>query len=236
MDDSKVDYCDNQLSLMKTTEMLRLRIRQSGASSDVHRTAQSYMAGRVTRLQEGGFAALEKLCYENVVALLEGRTIDRESLIDLLTAKDVKSAEDRGDFVSAMKVLRDWQQQEPAALRRQTACLRTIWRRLYLVDDWSVLSDPTETEAAKQDWLGRTCLLQVLSWMRGELSSEFIVSHTAANILPSEEDSRRRYAIIDPANQNGLSRDLEEEAAVLSQREGLSEGIIETLTAKAADA
>jgi hypothetical protein len=41
--------------------MLRLRIRQSGASSDVHRTAQSYMAGRVTRLQEGGFAALEKV-------------------------------------------------------------------------------------------------------------------------------------------------------------------------------
>jgi hypothetical protein len=33
-------------------------------------------------------------------------------LIDLLTVKDVKSAEDRGDFVSAMKVLRDWQQQE----------------------------------------------------------------------------------------------------------------------------
>lgn len=55
---------------------------------------------------------LFQLCYENVVALLEGRTIDRESLIDLLTVKDVKSAEDRGDFVSAMKVLRDWQQQE----------------------------------------------------------------------------------------------------------------------------
>ena len=28
--------------------------------------------------------------------------------------------------------------------------------------------DPTETEAAKQSWLGRTRLLQVLALMRGE--------------------------------------------------------------------
>jgi len=87
--------------------------------------------------------------------MLEGRIIDRESLIDLLTVKDVKSAEDVGDFVSALKVLRDWQQEEvssgawnetarwilmktieqPSAVRRQSTCLRTIWRRLYLVDE-----------------------------------------------------------------------------------------------------
>jgi len=42
---------------------------------------------------------------------LQGQCIDPESLIELLTMKDIKDGQDVGDFITAMKVLRDWQQQ-----------------------------------------------------------------------------------------------------------------------------
>ena len=52
-----------------------------------------------------------QLCRSNVIQLLQGQCIDPESLIELLTMKDVKDGQDVGDFITAMKVLRDWQQQ-----------------------------------------------------------------------------------------------------------------------------
>lgn len=58
------------------------------------------------------FSSPCQLYHDNVMALLEGRLIDRGSLIDLLTLKDVKSTDDVGDFISAMKIVRDWQQEE----------------------------------------------------------------------------------------------------------------------------
>lgn len=53
--------CDKQLSLLKTTELLRSRIRQSGASNDAQRIAHSFLAGYATRLAQNGFAGIEKV-------------------------------------------------------------------------------------------------------------------------------------------------------------------------------
>lgn len=69
------------------------------------------------------------------MAILDGRSIHRESLIDLLTAKDVKTAEDVGDFVSAMKVLRDWQQQEVShILLDKRVCRAVLITVSHLID------------------------------------------------------------------------------------------------------
>jgi hypothetical protein len=128
-------YCaadlDKRLVMLKTADLVRNRIRKSGVSSNIERTAQSFMAGRMTRLTEARLETLSEvcnylsclrkrsstklrvpqLCRSNIIHLLRGQSIDPESLIELLTTKDVKDEQDVGDFITAMKVLRDWQQQ-----------------------------------------------------------------------------------------------------------------------------
>ena len=65
------------------------------------------------------------------------------------------------------------------------------------------------------------------------VSSQFIVSPKAATQLPTEEETRIRFATADAADQDGLFRDLQEEAAMLGEQEGLTEGVLSDLTAKA---
>ena len=52
---------DKRLAMLKTTDLVRNRIRKSGVSSNIERTAQSFMAGRMTRLTEARLEALSQV-------------------------------------------------------------------------------------------------------------------------------------------------------------------------------
>lgn len=51
--------------------------------------------------------------------------------------------------------------------------------------------------------------------------------------LPAEEDARSRYAVIDAVDPNRLMVDLNEEAVMLGEQEGLTEAVVSDLTARA---
>jgi len=52
---------DKRLVMLKTTDLVRNRIRKSGVSSNIERTAQSFMAGRMTRLTDARLEALSQV-------------------------------------------------------------------------------------------------------------------------------------------------------------------------------
>ena len=72
--------------------------------------------------------------------LLSGAVLSTEDLIDLLTLKDNASNEEKNDYTYALDIVaRDTE----TPRGRLQVSLSTIWRRIYLRDDWTSLRQNT---------------------------------------------------------------------------------------------
>jgi len=74
--------------------------------------------------------------------LLQGKALAIEDTVDLLTLKDNESSE---DYVTSLHLL-NYAKNLPEA-RKQSA-ITTVWRRIYLHDDWAAILKTTDVSDA----------------------------------------------------------------------------------------
>jgi hypothetical protein len=125
---------DRELALLQTISELKTRLRGTGTYKEHLRQADAYIKTHLGRFRELGLTSLEELYRQGATSVLQGKSIDRETVIDLLTIKEVNEDEGIDDFVTALKILHDWRE-HTTFTTRQSTCLETIWRRIYLAEE-----------------------------------------------------------------------------------------------------
>lgn len=96
-----------------------------------------------------------------------GRTLRPEDLIDLLVLKANQAEDQVGDYATALDVLS--RARDIPSGRAQMALL-SIWRRVYIRDNWAALSTNNLTDQQLEEILRETALFNTLSILRGSSS------------------------------------------------------------------
>lgn len=96
-----------------------------------------------------------------------GRTLRPEDLIDLLILKANQAEDQVGDYATALDVLS--RARDIPSGRAQMALL-SIWRRVYIRDNWAALSTNNLTDQQLEEILRETALFNTLSILRGSSS------------------------------------------------------------------
>ncbi|KAL0570251.1 hypothetical protein V5O48_011713 [Marasmius crinis-equi] len=118
------------------------------------------------------------LIFKNLVRdLLQGKSLSIEDAVDVLTLKDNK--ESSQDYATALHLLARCQLPEA----RKISAFRTVWRRVYIHDDWDAIRKTTNVSDA-------------------ELQKRFkstALYHTLLEILPREDDQEGYETVPDVA-------------------------------------
>ncbi|TFK29976.1 methyltransferase type 11 [Coprinopsis marcescibilis] len=103
-------------------------------------------------------------CFKDLLKhLLQGRALSIEDAVDLLTLKD--NGGTIGDYATALHLLYSATNVPEA---RKTSAYRTVWRRVYLHDDWKAIGKTANvTDAEITDRLKSTALYETLCAIQG---------------------------------------------------------------------
>ncbi|KAM0753804.1 methyltransferase type 11 [Meredithblackwellia eburnea MCA 4105] len=128
--------------------------------------------------------------------VLEGTVVSPEDLIDLVTLQR-NMADQGGDFFQALQII---ERAKDLPEARKRIALQTIWRRIYIRDDWSALrtaSDLSDDQMA--DALRNTALYKVLVNAADEhLSPESFLQASEALFDGSEDEVAARFPSAPP--------------------------------------
>nr|ODN90385.1 hypothetical protein L204_05990 [Cryptococcus depauperatus CBS 7855] len=136
--------------------------------------------------------ALSELFLNLTERLVMGEAIDVEGIVDLLNLKDNFSRED--DAVEALRVL-ILDKTLPKA--RSEVALISAWRRIYIRDNWTLISNTAgRSEQAQREKLERTLTYYVLNALRhiSDFPSAAIISPYDASIPPTELELTARFS------------------------------------------
>lgn len=156
---------DDGLDVLETQSKLEERAREclSGTETRLGAARQAELvASRVARGLAGRPMLLE--LYTSITrGLLAHATLSLEDLVDLLTLRDVTVQDDAASFAVAIDLLRraeDDDDDGKLPQRRFERALESIWRRLYLCDDWHALARASGAQSDEQtaEQLRRTAL------------------------------------------------------------------------------
>lgn len=140
--------------------------------------------------QTRGFA----YCFKDLLKqLLQGKALSIEDAVDLLTLKD--NSESQEDFATALTLLKSGLDIPEG---RRVAAFRTVWRRVYLNDDWVAIcktANITDTEYMHR--LRRTALYNTLQSILGrgeQLQGGYDASPDVALIVPTSAEVLSRWS------------------------------------------
>ncbi|KAK8861724.1 hypothetical protein IAR55_002547 [Kwoniella newhampshirensis] len=215
---------DDELDLVNLHKALQESLLTATGRSRI--PTQTALEGQVTLLSER--PAFKRLFLNDAQELVEGKALDIEGLIDVLTLKD--NFERVGDAAIALhRLVKDATLPEG---RKQVALL-SIWRRVYIRDDWAEIANTAgRSEQAQRAKLRSTLAYQTLRAVSDfkDFPRNFILSpHTSCQPPLSAEIAGRfpSYPIDDIA---ALMEDHEKEISVLRrylEENGLEERVRE---------
>ncbi|THU89518.1 hypothetical protein K435DRAFT_969042 [Dendrothele bispora CBS 962.96] len=142
--------------------------------------------------------------------LLQGKVLSAEDVVDVLTLKD--NVDTPEDYATALHLLARCQL--PQA--RKTSAFRTVWRRIYLHDDWKTIGETanvTDTELSRryQSTAFYVTLLEILP--RG-LEPE---GPDVALMIPTPEEVSSRWPGMPQDQIDRLMEDYEDEQNILGE-------------------
>lgn len=133
------------------------RGKHASDSEDIHLQTEVVVEHLCARLTQAGQQAFVRHFGRLTASLLEGKVVPTEDLVDLLTLQDPlrsqvsangmqrtstdQSPEDVDSFYTALQVLVRVKEAQSLPSGRFDECLKAVWRRSLLADDWSSLVD-----------------------------------------------------------------------------------------------
>ncbi|KAF9454530.1 hypothetical protein P691DRAFT_655678 [Macrolepiota fuliginosa MF-IS2] len=152
--------------------------------------------------------------------LLQGKALSIEDAVDVLTLKD--NEETIEDYATALQLaIRatvSSVQNLPEA-RRQSA-LRTVWRRVYLHDDWNTIRKTANiSDAELSERFKNTALYTVLSIQLPRAGSGSEVKPDDALVIPTPEEMSSRWPGMSPEQLEAVVNDYTCEMDTLGELE-----------------
>ncbi|RXW20887.1 hypothetical protein EST38_g4970 [Candolleomyces aberdarensis] len=166
-------------------------------------------------LEAKGFAN----CFKDLLKhLLQGKALPIEDAVDLLTLKD--NSESIADFATALHLLASASDIPEA---RRVSAFRTVWRRVYLHDDWTAIGKTANVSDAEiKDRLRSTALYHTLcsALARGErLTNGYEASPDVALIVPTAAEISSRWSGISSDQVDAIVEDYNFECDRLGELE-----------------
>ncbi|WWC58351.1 uncharacterized protein I303_100891 [Kwoniella dejecticola CBS 10117] len=172
--------------------------------------------------------AFQKLFTNFAQQLTDGLTLDLEGLIDILTLKD--NFERAGDAALALeRLVGDTSLPEG---RKQVALL-SVWRRVYIRDDWAAIANTTgRSEQAQRSKVRSTSAYQTIKLVNDikDFPRNFILSPFTSSQPPLPAELAARFPTFSAEDISALMADHETEIEILNRyltENGLEERIRE---------
>ncbi|KAJ9125402.1 hypothetical protein QFC22_000362 [Naganishia vaughanmartiniae] len=217
-----LNYIEDRLELgTQIQRMVQMIVDVARPVSSLHRNVdkevQRYMATKCQNL--GDYPHHIELYRTIAKDAMSGLVITHEDLADLLTLKD-NTDEEIQDYVQAVQICRVIPKSDGASKNRQTACLRSLWRRIWLHDDWVAIADTSkQTDEEIHTRRAGTAAYQLIQAVRsGGLPSEFMLTPQVAAATPSGTELEARFG--PSADVRGL---LDEQTAEAERLQSLIE-------------
>ncbi|KIY43404.1 hypothetical protein FISHEDRAFT_52783 [Fistulina hepatica ATCC 64428] len=166
--------------------------------------------------------------------LLSGTPLSTEDVVDLLTLQDNAEPAERSRFATALDLLASVESKPiPGEYRvinshaktmpeaRRMSAFRTVWRRIYINDDWDSIrltADVSDAELTAR--FRRTALYTTLRALLIRDNSDrvpvgYITVPDEAKVIPSEEEIESRWPGMAPDEVHALMHDYELESHTL---------------------
>ncbi|CAK5277413.1 unnamed protein product [Mycena citricolor] len=148
--------------------------------------------------------AMTQIFRDLVRQLLQGSVLSMEDTIDVLTLKDnVTTVE---DYTTALHILSQVQNLPEA---RKASAFRSIWRRVYLHDDWDALQRTTNvSDAELNERFRSTALFATLTALLSENAPEgYDIGPDMALIIPTETEIKSRWPGLSTEQVEAMVRD-----------------------------
>nr|XP_019002973.1 uncharacterized protein I203_04767 [Kwoniella mangroviensis CBS 8507]OCF66434.1 hypothetical protein I203_04767 [Kwoniella mangroviensis CBS 8507] len=172
--------------------------------------------------------AFKRIFFDLTQQLLDGLALDLEGLVDVLTLKD--NFERTGDAAVALeRLVGDMTLPEG---RKQVALL-SIWRRVYIRDDWATISNTTgRSEQAQRSKVRSTLAYQTIRAVNDikDFPPNFILSPFTSSQPPLPAELAARFPNFSAEDIASLMEDHEKEIEILNRylgENGLEERIRE---------
>jgi len=222
-DDTTFDAFHNELDVVSVHEglvqelrsvLVTVRTRQSidGQVDTIFNAKGSSLAGRT---------AFTHIFKDLLRQLLQGKALSIEDLVELLTLKD--NTESVEDFATSLQLLSSLKDLPEARL---TSAIRTVWRRVYLHDDWDTIQ---QTSGVSDDELNAryqgTALYGTLCSVLQR--NQEVKSPAEALLIPSREVIVSRWPGMSTEQVEALNADYTSEQDQLGEWE--LDGIFERI-------
>lgn len=216
---------DDSLEVIDAEEALAESIRTLAPSSGFPRqaSASGFVEANATHLDSR--PAFKKELISQVSTLLSGSALDIESLVDVLTLKDMSAGRDE-DAALAIQYLAA----APLPEGRKQVALLSIWRRVYIYDDWADIaktagrSEQTQKKMVMDtmlyktlEALSRSGTLSPIALLTLDLPSNFTLSPRMATQPPLPEELAARYSTYSSSQLEALMTDHQTEIARLDE-------------------
>ncbi|WVR03681.1 hypothetical protein IAU60_000676 [Kwoniella sp. DSM 27419] len=212
---------DDELDQLNIQNGLRESLLASGNSG---RNKQPKLENQITSLTDR--PAFRRLFTDLAERVLGGLALDLESLIDVLTLKDnLDRSEDPA--VALEGLMRDTSLPEG---RKQVALL-SIWRRVYIRDDWAAIANTTgRSEQAQRAKVRATSTYHTIRAVNEikDFPSNYILSPFTAAQPPLLAELTARFPSLPAGDVEALMADHEREIAMLQrylEENGLEERV-----------
>ncbi|XP_006458086.1 hypothetical protein AGABI2DRAFT_216285 [Agaricus bisporus var. bisporus H97] len=149
--------------------------------------------------------------------LLQGKALSIEDAADMLTLKD--NEETIEDFATALQLVSRATNLPEA---RKKSALRTVWRRVYLHDDWNAIRKTVNvSDAELSERFKRTALYSVLSIQlpRNKADEELEIKPDEALGIPTQEEVASRWPGMSPEQSEAVINDYINEMDALGELE-----------------
>lgn len=170
--------------------------------------------GKVT-----GLAGRKGMLYafkDFVRQLLQGKALSIEDTVDVLTLKDNKETVE--DYATALQLLTRASNLPEA---RKKSALRTVWRRVYLHDDWNTIRKTANvSDAELSERFKNTALYTVFTiQLSRSKDEEFEIKPDEALEIPTLEEMGSRWPGMPPERLDAIVNDYTHEMDVLGELE-----------------
>ncbi|KAI0065375.1 hypothetical protein BV25DRAFT_1880143 [Artomyces pyxidatus] len=216
-DESMLDAFHDGLDFVSVHETLLNELKSALASirgkQSLDKQVEAIWKEKASML--AGRPALSLIFKRLVRSLLQGKSLSVEDIADVLSLKDNLSTPE--DYATALHLLA---RADNLPDVRRLAAFRTVWRRIYIHDDWETIRQTIGlTDAELNERFCSTALFAALTATlpKRHQPTGYILSPTEALPAPSTDELASRWSGMSPEQMETLAADYQAESALVAE-------------------
>ncbi|OCH94941.1 hypothetical protein OBBRIDRAFT_788678 [Obba rivulosa] len=193
-------------------ENLKTALSSARTRQSLEKQVEKIATGKAKKLAE--YPGLQNVFRLLVRRLLLGKALSIEDVAELLSLKD--NDPEIEDYATALHLLAKVTRLPNT---RRLSAFRSVWRRIYLHDDWNAIRQTSGiTDAELNERLRSTALYAALqaTLTRQDQPEGYILKPAAATIIPDRSEIALRWPGLSPDEVDMVERDCARESTVLS--------------------